>query len=43
MIAKSKTHICLVLDRSGSMQSVQGDALGSVNTYIQTAKQDRAL
>jgi len=37
------THVCLVLDRSGSMQSVREDALGSVNSYIQTAKQDRDL
>ena len=37
------THICLVLDRSGSMQAVHADALGSVNTYITTAKRDRAL
>ncbi len=37
------THICLVLDRSGSMQSIRDDALGSVNGYIMAAKQDRAL
>ena len=37
------THVCLVLDRSGSMQSVREDALGGVNSYIQTAKQNRDL
>ena len=37
------THICLVLDRSGSMQAVHDDALGGVNSYITSAKQDRAL
>ena len=37
------THICLVLDRSGSMQAVHADALGSVNSYVQAAKQGRAL
>jgi Mg-chelatase subunit ChlD len=43
MPATGTTHICLVLDRSGSMQAVHADALGSVNTYIMTAKRDRAL
>jgi hypothetical protein len=37
------THICLVLDRSGSMQALHGDALGGVNSYIAAAKRDRAL
>ena len=37
------THVCLVLDRSGSMQAVHDDALGGVNGYITAAKQDRAL
>src|SRR5215470_13464968 len=37
------THICLVLDRSGSMQAVYDDALGGVNSYITSAKQDRSL
>jgi Mg-chelatase subunit ChlD len=36
------THVCLVLDRSGSMQAVHDDALGGVNNYIMTAKRDRA-
>jgi Mg-chelatase subunit ChlD len=43
MSTTGTTHICLVLDRSGSMQAVHADALGSVNSYIQGAKQDRAL
>jgi Mg-chelatase subunit ChlD len=37
------THVCLVLDRSGSMQTIHDDALGGVNSYITTAKRDRAL
>src|SRR5262245_10163249 len=37
------THICLVLDRSGSMQAIRAAALGGVNGYIMAAKQDRAL
>jgi Mg-chelatase subunit ChlD len=37
------THVCLVLDRSGSMQAIRDDALGGVNGYIMAAKQDRAL
>jgi Mg-chelatase subunit ChlD len=43
MITKDKTHVCLVLDMSGSMQSVFEDALGAVNGYVQRAKQDRDL
>jgi uncharacterized protein YegL len=43
MAATNTTHVCLVLDRSGSMQAVHGDALGGVNSYIAAAKQDRAL
>ena len=37
------THICLVVDRSGSMQAIREDALGGVNSYIMAAKQDRPL
>jgi Mg-chelatase subunit ChlD len=37
------THICLVVGRSGSMQAIRDDALGGVNSYIMSAKQDRAL
>jgi uncharacterized protein YegL len=43
MAAIGTTHVCLVLDRSGSMQAIHDDALGGVNSYITTAKQDRAL
>ena len=43
MAATNTTHVCLVLDRSGSMQAVHDDALGGVNSYITAAKQDRAL
>jgi uncharacterized protein YegL len=37
------THVCLVLDRSGSMQSVHADTLGGVNAYVRQAKTDKAL
>jgi len=43
MVAAGTTHVCLVLDRSGSMQAIREDALGGVNSYIMAAKQDRAL
>jgi Mg-chelatase subunit ChlD len=43
MPTTARTHVCLVVDRSGSMQSVHGDALGSVNAYIDAAKRDKAL
>jgi uncharacterized protein YegL len=43
MAAANTTHVCLVLDRSGSMQAIHDDALGGVNSYISSAKQDRAL
>jgi len=43
MTAINTTHVCLVLDRSGSMQAVREDALGGVNSYIQTAKETRDL
>ena len=43
MPATGTTHVCLVLDRSGSMQAIHDDALGGVNSYITSAKQDRAL
>jgi Mg-chelatase subunit ChlD len=39
----SVTHVCVVLDMSGSMQSVYEDAIGSVNGYLTRAKQDRDL
>ncbi len=28
------THITLVLDRSGSMESMRGDAIGGFNTFL---------
>jgi hypothetical protein len=43
MPVTATTHVCLVLDRSGSMQAIHDDALGGVNSYITSAKQDRAL
>jgi Mg-chelatase subunit ChlD len=43
MTDTSTTRICLVLDRSGSMQAVREDALGGVNSYIQAAKENRDL
>jgi hypothetical protein len=39
MPTTSTTIVCLVLDKSGSMQSVYEDALGAVNGYITRAKQ----
>ena len=32
--------ICIVLDRSGSMESCRSDALGAVNSYIRQIKND---
>jgi Mg-chelatase subunit ChlD len=43
MPTTNTTNVCLVLDKSGSMQSVYEDALGAVNGYITRAKQDRNL
>ena len=43
MPATGTTYVCLVLDRSGSMQAIHDDALGGVNSYITSAKQDRVL
>ena len=43
MLAAGATHVCLVLDMSGSMQSVYEDAIGAVNGYLTRAKQDREL
>lgn len=37
------THVCVVLDRSGSMQARRADALGGVNSYIEAAKADKNL
>lgn len=37
------THVCVVLDRSGSMQARRADALGGVNSYIDAAKADKNL
>lgn len=37
------THVCLILDMSGSMQAVYEDALGAVNGYVARAKQNRDL
>jgi Mg-chelatase subunit ChlD len=43
MLAAGTTHVCLVLDMSGSMQSVYEDAIGAVNGYLTRAKQNRDL
>ena len=43
MLAAGITHVCLVLDMSGSMQSVYEDAIGAVNGYLTRAKQNREL
>lgn len=43
MSLPSLTHVCLVRDRSGSMQAIHDDALGGVNSYIAAAKRNKAL
>lgn len=35
------THIIAILDRSGSMSSVQTDAIGGFNTFLATQKKDK--
>lgn len=35
---KDYTHICFILDRSGSMYSQAADAIGGFNTFIQSQK-----
>ena len=36
----SKTLVTLLLDRTGSMESVRDDTIGAFNTYLDTLKQD---
>jgi uncharacterized protein YegL len=38
-----QTHISIVLDRSGSMESCAVEAIGSVNAYLANARKDDAL
>lgn len=38
-----KTHICMVLDRSGSMNDCRSETVASVNNYLTEAKADAAL
>lgn len=40
--SKNYTHIIAVLDRSGSMSSVQQDAIGGFNTFLETQKKLKA-
>lgn len=37
-MAKKKTLVTLLLDRSGSMQSVKDDTIGAINAYIEELK-----
>ena len=34
------TDITMVIDRSGSMQSIQSDAKGGINSFIEQQKQE---
>jgi hypothetical protein len=36
----SKTLVTVLLDRTGSMESVRDDTIGAFNTYLETLKQD---
>ena len=36
----SNLAICIVLDRSGSMESCQTDAVGAINSYLRQARND---
>jgi Mg-chelatase subunit ChlD len=38
-----KVAICIVLDRSGSMEGCRLDALGAVNSYVRQVREDAAL
>lgn len=39
MTDSNYTHIVLIIDRSGSMQSIQSDAQGAVNSFIEAQKE----
>lgn len=38
-----KVHICIVLDRSGSMETCRADAIGAVNSYLRQVKDDKEM
>jgi hypothetical protein len=38
-----KVRICIVLDRSGSMEDCRSDAIGAVNSYLRQVKADKEL
>ena len=38
-----KVHISIVLDRSGSMESCRGDAVGAVNSYLRQVRADETM
>ena len=38
-----KVHVCIVLDRSGSMEDCRTDAIGAVNSYLRQVKDDTAM
>jgi hypothetical protein len=33
-----RTHICMILDRTGSMESIKQDTIGGFNSYIAAQK-----
>ena len=39
----NKASICVVLDRSGSMESCRSDALGAVNSYLRQVRDDETI
>ena len=38
-----KVHICIVLDRSGSMEDCRTDAIGAVNSYLRQVRDDKEM
>lgn len=38
-----KVHVCIVLDRSGSMETCRTDAIGAVNSYLRQLKDDKEM
>lgn len=37
---RNKSHVCIIMDRSGSMQSIAKDMEGGLNTFIQEQKKE---
>jgi hypothetical protein len=38
-----KASICIILDRSGSMESCRSDAIGAVNSYLRQIRDDETI